>query len=77
MAQTTCLESFGPVFIVVTFHHPSCSVFGSLQYIDTVKNKLVTRKHERNKKTLTNGPNDMTGVIWARFHCHHLSFPFL
>ena len=77
MAQTTRPASFGPVFVIITFHLPSCSVFGSLQHIDTVKNKLVTRKHERNKKTLTNGPNDVTGVVWARFCRHHLSFPFL
>ena len=50
IAQTTQDASFGPVFVVITFHLPSCSVFGSLQPIDTVKNQLVTKKYEIYKK---------------------------
>ena len=77
MAQTTCLASFGPVFINVTFYLPSYRVFGSLQLVYTVKYYLVTKKLKEKRNTLTNGPNDASGVVWARFRYHQLPLPFL
>ena len=67
MAQTTRLASFGPVFIVITFHLPSCSVFGSLRYIDTVKKKLVTRKHVGESRGQKHTPTSLFDslVVWV------------
>ena len=33
----------------------------------------IYKKHELKKKTLTNGPNDATHVVWARFLHRSLS----
>ena len=50
MAQTTPDASFGPVYVVATFHHPHV-VYYNL-------NKLINSyKMQKKKKTLTNGPN--------------------
>ena len=58
MAQTMRLTSFGPVPAVATLH---------IVY-------LVFVKHERKKiKTCTNGPNDMSRVVWACSRCRHFS----
>ena len=64
MAQTTCLASFGPIYVVTTFHLPHV-VYYNL-------NKLINSyKMRKKKKTLTNGPNGCVS--------HHLgpfsSFP--
>ena len=57
MAQTTRL---GPVLVIVPFPEP---------YFDIRTDKtLVSKNEEKNKRT--QGPNDVYGIIWARFHCH-------
>ena len=51
MAQMTILASFGPVYIVTTFHLPHVAYYNLNKLINSYK----TRK--KKKKTLTNGPN--------------------
>jgi hypothetical protein len=43
MAQTTQDASFGPVFIVATFHIPICHVFRRIQAISRIKHKLESK----------------------------------
>jgi len=60
MAQTTRLASFGPVFVVA--EHPA-TYFVIRTYV--YYKHLVSIKEKR--KTLIYGPNDASGVVWARF----------
>ena len=57
MAQTTHLALFGPVTLVFTI---------LLRYFIIYSNKESVSKEKRRKK-LTNGPNDVFNVVWARF----------
>jgi hypothetical protein len=45
MAQTTCLASFGPIFVVAAFHLPLRRVFRRL-HIYAIKHKLVSKRYE-------------------------------
>jgi hypothetical protein len=76
MAQTTRLASFGLVFDISsrfsTFLPFSCRVFRILEPI-YVKKKMVSKKNARKeKRKLTYGQNDVSGVVWARFGRRHL-----
>ena len=76
MAQTTRLASFGPVLVIVAFLLIASRVFRRVQPINTKKCYLIYINHEKKKGDLLNGPNDASGVVWARFRCpcpiHHV-----
>ena len=61
MAQTMRLASFGPVYIVTTFHLPHIAYYNL--------NKLI--KCERKKKHLLMAQTDAFRVVWA--HCCRLN----
>ena len=64
MAQTTRLASFGPVLIVsivlvAYFVYYKCIYYKILVSIFNKKTKEILKK-------LTYGPNDASGIVWAR-----------
>ena len=63
MAQTTRFASFGPVLLVVASSVSIRSTVAPRVLVD--KNELK-KKHDKKKKTRTNGPNDANRVVWAR-----------
>ena len=57
----TCLASFGPIFVA--------AALPVAYFVIKIYKTLVTIKnYEFKKNTLTTGPNDASGIIWARFH---------
>ena len=66
MAQTTCLASFGPVFVVSA---QSITNLVIRTYIHSRTFVSIKKKQRKMKKKLTYGPNDVRRVVWARFHC--------
>ena len=75
MAQTTCLVLFGPVFIVPAQFITDLVIRTYIHSRTFVSIKKKTKKNE--KKKLTYGPNNVSDVVWACFHCpcpiHHVS----
>ena len=45
MAQTTCLASFGPVYIVTTFHLPHIAYYNLNKLINSYKTWKKKKKH--------------------------------
>ena len=72
-AQTTCLLSFGPFPIVVDFCLSPYRVVCRLEAVYAKKHALESIKMNGKKtNTLTKGPNNVSGVIWAVSHRHSL-----
>ena len=66
MAQTMCLASFGPVFVV-----PAQSITDLVirTYIHSRTFVSIKKKRRKIEKKLTYGPNDVRRVVWACFRC--------
>ena len=73
-AQTTRLASFGPVFAVPV---QSIMYLVIRTYIYNRTFVSIKKKTKKNEKKITYGPNDVSGIVWARFRCpcpiHHES----
>ena len=71
--QTTCLVSFGPIFIISVFPRPVFSIAAtpSIKMLTVSKYNDNINKTRKKRKLLTNGPNDASGVVWAHFLRHH------
>ena len=64
--QTTCLASFGPIFIISVFPRPVFSISAatpSIKMLTVSKYNGNINKTRKEKKILTNGPNDASGVV--------------
>ena len=56
---------FGPVFVAAT---PPIACFIDYHYIYTINISWLQKKMKKEKK-ITYGPNNASGIVWARFHC--------
>ena len=67
MAQTMHIMSFGPVFLVMAYLYPLCTLITLILPIRMSYMISIYKKHKyKFKKTRTNGPNDAIRVVWAR-----------
>ena len=64
MAQTTRLTLFGPLFIDSA--HPVAYIV-IRTYIESKSLVSIKKNKQKRKNKLTYGPNDASGVVWARF----------
>ena len=66
MAQTMHIMSFGPVFLVMAYLYPLCTLIALILPIRMSYMISIYKKHKyKFKKTRTNGPNDAIHVVWA------------